>query len=614
MAVLDTKRIHRNDKGAYTVGYRLKIYITVFLSLALSSTPGWTQDSRSSGTQKAKPPNIVIILADDLGFADTGMFGSEIETPNIDKLAEEGIRFTNFYTNPMCTPTRVTLMSGVDHHVAGAGTMSILTAPNQIGKPGYESWLRAEFKTLGDVMRQAGYATYTTGKWDLGRTPDLIPRARGFDRDFVMADSHGSHYSMTNIYMENPKLIFTEDGKYLKNLPKDYYSSRTYTDKMISFIEDGRKEGKPFFAYLAYQAPHDPHHVDEPWRSMYRGKYDIGWTAIREARFEAQKELGILPEGTELAERYWYLPDSEPLAPIVRATLGRHKELYAGLVSNMDYHIGRFLKYLKDIGQYENTIFVFFGDNGPEGNTTFESITQQGLKNNIFRAMHWSQEHHINVLGTPNSYPEYGPGWAQVSTTPLYGHKSYAAEGGIRNGLIMKLPHAKHAAGSIRRDLMHVSDIMSTFAELTQQENPNGNTAGRSWLGMMNNPDAQVRTDQDWIAWELMGSKGLRRGKWKLLNNWRPYGTGEWQLFDLTSDWAEKHDLAGQYPELLRELVDIYENEYLPNNNVILGDRSSSESLWWDMPLRFPTDNKYPPFLYRQQYHPPADMMAEPKN
>ena len=153
MAVLDTKQAHRNYKGAYTVGYRLKIYITVFLSLALSSTPGWTQDSRSSGTQKAKPPNIVIILADDLGFADTGMFGSEIETPNIDKLAEEGIRFTNFYTNPMCTPTRVTLMSGVDHHVAGAGTMSILTAPNQIGKPGYESWLRAEFKTLGQTYR-----------------------------------------------------------------------------------------------------------------------------------------------------------------------------------------------------------------------------------------------------------------------------------------------------------------------------------------------------------------------------------------------------------------------------------------------------------------------------
>jgi len=558
-------------------------------------------------------PNILIILADDMGWADPGVFGGEIETPNIDQFAKEGVRFTDFYTNPMCTPTRVTLMSGLDHHVAGAGSMTLFTAPNQQGKPGYEGWLLPEFKTLGDVMQQAGYETYVTGKWDLGRLPELIPRARGFDRDFVMLDSHGSHYNMTNIYAANPKLVFTEDGKYLSRLPDDYYSSKTFTDKMISFIEDGRTSGKPFFAFLSYQAPHDPHHVDEPWRSMYQGVYDKGWTYFHRQRFQTQKELGLLPDGVELAERYWYLPDSDILSPVVRATVGRHMELYAGMMTNMDYHIGRLVQYLKDIGEYDNTVIIFFGDNGPEGNNTFDVITGHGLANNIFRAQNWSEEHHLNVLGTPNSYPEYGPGWAQVSATPFYGHKSYPSEGGIRNSLIVKMPDGELADGSIRGDFMHVSDIMPTLIELTGQEFPNGETTGRSWLGIFKDPDNQVRSEDDWLGWEIMGAMALRKGNWKILNNWRPYGTGEWQLYNLENDWAERHDLAKERPEILKELVALYENEYLPDNNVILPNRALSESLWNTMPVRFPQYDNYPPGMYRKQYIPPADMVAEPK-
>ncbi|SCY76880.1 arylsulfatase [Desulfoluna spongiiphila] len=567
-----------------------------------------------SALAEKKQPNILIILSDDMGWADVGAFGSEIKTPNIDTFAKEGVRFTNFYTNPMCTPTRATLMSGVDHHVAGAGTMNLFTAPNQQGKVGYEGWLREGFKTLGDVMRKAGYATYVTGKWDLGRFPELIPRARGFDRDFVMLDSHGSHYDMTNLYTDNPKLMFTEDGKYLKKLPRGYYSSKTYTDKMISFIEDGRKTGKPFFAYLAYQAPHDPHHVDEPWRSMYQEVYDKGWTHFHRERFKAQHELGLLPEEVELAERYWFLPDSDVLAPITKAMLGRHMELYAGMMTNMDHHIGRVIQYLKDIGEYENTVVIFFGDNGPEGNNTFEAITAPGLSNNIFRARNWSQEHHINVLGTPRSYPEYGAGWAQISTTPFFGHKSFPSEGGIRNALIVKMPDSKHEAGSIRHDFMHVSDIMPTLAELTGQDVPNGGTSGRSWLGMLKDPDKTVRGPDDWVGWEIMGAMGLRKGNWKILNNWRPYGTREWQLFDLESDWAERHDLAEEKPDVLKELVALYEDEYMPKNNIILPNRALSESLWWNKPLRFPMYDNYPPGLYRKQYIPPTDMLADPKD
>jgi arylsulfatase len=559
-------------------------------------------------------PNILIILADDMGWADPGAFGGEMQTPNIDKFADEGVRFTNFYTNPMCTPTRVTLMSGMDHHVAGAGTMTLFTAPNQQGKKGYEGHLLPDFTTLGDVMRQAGYSTYVTGKWDLGRQPELIPRARGFDRDFVMLDSHGSHYDMTNLYTDNPKLVFTEDGNYLTALPDDYYSSKTYTDKMISFIEDGRADGRPFFGYLAYQAPHDPHHVDEPWRGMYQAEYDRGWTYFHRERFKKQKELGLLPENVELAERYWYLPDSEILAPIVLASTGRHMELYAGMMTNMDHHIGRLVKYLKDIGEYDNTVIVFFGDNGPEGNNTFEALTAPGLSNNIFRAQNWSEQHHINVLGTPRSYPEYGAGWAQVSATPFYGHKSYPSEGGIRNALIVKMPGSDHAPGSIRSDFMHVSDIMPTLTDLVGQKFPNGETAGKSWLGMLKDSNRTVRSENDWVGWEIMGAMGLRKGKWKILNNWKPYGTGDWQLYNLENDWAERHDLAKAHPEVLAELVALYESEYMPNNNIILPNRALSESLYWNMPLRFPQYDNYPPGMYRKQYNPPASMLAEPKD
>jgi len=316
----------------------------------------------------ADKPNILIVLADDMGWADAGAFGSEIETPTLDALAAESLICTEFYTQPMCTPTRVSLMAGVDNHIGGAGTMNLFTAPNQRGQRGYGGYLEDNMTTLADVMLADGYNTYVVGKWDLGRVPERIPRARGFERDFVMLDSHGSHYSMDNLYAGNPKLIFTEDGQYLKELPDDYYSSRTYTDKLLSFLKDDEDNDKPFFAFLSYQAPHDPHQVPEPWRSMYRGKYDKGWTYFRHARFLRQKELGLIPEDTELAERYWYVPDTEWLAPMVLGMQGRKMELYAGMVTNMDHHLGRVFDYLKETGQYENTIVLFFGDNGPEGN------------------------------------------------------------------------------------------------------------------------------------------------------------------------------------------------------------------------------------------------------
>jgi arylsulfatase len=568
---------------------------------------------------EVKQPNILIITADDMGFSDIGAFGSEIQTPTIDDIANDGLRFNNFYTNPLCTPTRTSLMSGVDHHRAGAGTMSLFTAPNQKGKEGYEGFLREEFVTLGDLMKNAGYTTFVSGKWDLGRFPELIPRARGFDRDFVMLDDHGSHYSTLAMWADAPELQFTEDGKYLTELPDNYYSSRTYTDKMLSFMKDNKKNGdKPFFAFLSYQAPHDPLHVDEPWRSMYQGQYDKGWSAVRLARYQKQKELGIIPEFTELAERYWYVPDSEMLAPIVRAALGREMELYAGLMTNMDHHLNRVIQYLKETGEYDNTMILFFGDNGPEGNGTFDKITTFGTKNYIFKARNWSDVGDIRLQGTENNYTELDPGWAQVSASPFFGHKDFAFEGGIRNALVVKPAKGfEFTPGSIRGDFMHVQDIFVTLAEMTQQEFPNGYTQAKSWLTMLNDPSTKVRTADDWFGWESGNSRALRKGNWKISNNIKPWGDGTWKLYNLEKDLSERYDVSKENPKIFKELVDLYENEYVVKNNVILGDRTYHESDWWVGPLRFETGNdegdEYPPGLYKKGWTPPAEMMAEPK-
>jgi arylsulfatase A-like enzyme len=203
------------------------------------------------------------------------------------------------------------------------------TAPNQVGKPGYEGYLNERVATLPNLLREAGYHTYMTGKWHLGKRPHLIPAARGFERDFSLLEGAGSYWDATNFTATTPRSNFTEDGRYLTELPRDYYATRTYTDKMISFIEDDRGDGKPFFAYLAHQAPHDPYHLPREWRTRHVGEYDRGWDALREERLARQVELGIVPEGTTLAERMWFVPDPTLLAPAPRALLGTKMEVAA---------------------------------------------------------------------------------------------------------------------------------------------------------------------------------------------------------------------------------------------------------------------------------------------
>jgi arylsulfatase len=549
-----------------------------------------------------------------------GMFGSEIPTPNLDALARDGVRFTNFYTHASSSPTRSCLLTGVDTHLNGLGNMSEWTAPNQLGRDGYEGNLNDRVVTLPQLLKDAGYHTYMVGKWHLGKEPTQIPAARGFERDFTLLDGMGSYWDDWNFSAATPKSLYTEDGRYLRRLPKDFYATKTYTDRMISYIDANHGDGKPFFAYVSHQAPHEPYHLPKEWRNRHVGEYDKGWDAVRQERLKRQIELGIMPPDTQLAERMWFLPDSTLLAPAARAVMGKKMEIYAGLVENLDFHVGRLIDHLKKIGEYDNTIFIVFGDNGAEGNDLFELVAgSAGSRDNLFAAMRWAQNH-PNAWGDPGSWLAYGPGWAQVSMTPLSQYKALMAEGGIRNALIVSGPLVQRPKGSINQQgLMHVADIMPTLLEVAGTSYPktyNGKDVppalGKSWVPVLEGRAESPRTDQDVLAWEVFGNRAVRQGNWKLRWQIRPFGTGEWELFDLAADPGELKDLAAERPDKVKEMVALWD-DYARQNNVILPNRTVFESLEKALPQRVPVQAGYPPANLKRQYVPPANMLADPK-
>jgi len=564
-------------------------------------------------------PNIVIILADDMGFADMGSYGSEIRTPHFDSLANNGVRFTNFYTHATCSPTRSMLLSGVDTHLNGLGNMDEFAAPNQWGVDGYEGHLNKRVVTLPQLLKASGYHTYMVGKWHMGKQPDQIPAARGFERDFSLLDGAGSYWDMTNFAAASPMSVFTEDGRYLTKLPKDYYATKTYTDKLIGFIEAGRADGKPFFAYVSHQAPHDPFHLPKEWRNGHAGEYDKGWDAVRQARLKKQIELGITPAGTQLAERMWFVPDPIVLAPAAKATFGRKMELYAGMVENMDYHVGRLIEYLKKINEYDNTIFIVFGDNGAEGNDLFAMIAgTPGTRDYLYASMKWSNTHQ-KAWGDPGSYVSYGAPWAQVSMTPFSQYKGWLAEGGIRNALVVSGPVVKRPKGSINHGVMHVGDIMPTLLEVAGAAYPKTNEGhevpplmGKSWGPVLAGKAESPRTEQDYIAWEVFGNRAVRQGDWKIRWLFKPMGKGEWELYNIASDPTERKDLAAERPDKLKAMLSLWDS-YAKANNVIIPSRSTFETLDDQLPKRVPVDPGYPPMLYKKQFVPPKDMMADPK-
>ncbi len=535
----------------------------------LISSQGTSLAPGAAQSPVAARPNILLIVADDLGFSDISSYGGEIHTPNIDLLAQQGTRLSRFYTNMTCSPTRAMLLSGVDNHLAGLGNMAETIAANQQGLPGYETWLNDNVITIGEVLQDAGYRTYMTGKWHLGLEYDQGPHSRGFDRSFALLFGAASHFDdMAGAGLDRPKALYRQEGELLEELPAGFYSTDFYTERMIGYIEETRHEDRPFFAYLAYTAPHWPLQAPDEYLDKYHGKYDEGYDVIRARRFERVREMGLIPASAGLPPRPTHVPAWDDLPAKEQMIRARHMEVYAAMVDNLDYNIGRIIDYLKDTGEYEDTFIIFMSDNGADAFTAAVAPPILEFANRF--------DNSLENIGRKNSYVLYGPWWAHVGEAPFRLYKGTAAEGGIRVPAVFS--YAKSPLDNIINDnIMTVLDIFPTVLELAGIEQPGVEyagrkihpPAGRSLLPAIMGERDHIHTEGFTFGIELWGKAALFRDNWKILKMPPDQGTGSWELFDLEQDSGEQNDLALSHPEKLEEMIIAWE-EYVQANNIIL--------------------------------------------
>ncbi len=520
--------------------------------------------------QPDKKCNIVIILADDLGYSDLGCFGSEIATPNIDALARQGQIFTNFYTAATCSPSRAMLLTGTDNHIAGLGNMAehVQFIPEQIGQPGYEGYLNNRIVSIAQLIKDAGYHTYISGKWHLGLTPDQSPTAKGFERSFALLNADANHFAPDKHYS-----TFWQDGHFT-NYPDGQYSTDFYTDKMISFIKADHADEKPFFLYAAYTAPHWPLQAPPAFIEKYRGVYDIGYDSLRTLRFNGLKQKGMVAQNVNLPELpavkgSLYNITNKPLLPWKALSKSEQRiearkiEIYAGMVDNLDYNIGRLVTYLKEIDEYDNTFFVFLSDNGPD---VFE-FNETPNKLDPYPYM-----------GTANSYTAYGPQWAHASSAVNSFYKGYSAEGGIHTPMIVKMPFQKEGKG-ITTAFTTIMDLAPTFLELAGGKYPSvyqgqrlSPYKGRSLLSYLNRKTNYVHDANYVMGWELFGRCAIRKSKWKITKIEPPFGKGDFELFNIEEDPTESHDLSEKYPSIYQEMLDHWK-AYVNENGVIMAEQ-----------------------------------------
>jgi arylsulfatase len=544
----------------------------LFFSVAIVFLGGCeAPDTRVSDPVAPSRPNILLVVADDLGWTDIGSFGGEIDTPNLDELARQGVKFTDFHVSVSCSPTRSMLMSGNDNHVAGLGNMGELLAENQVGQPGYEGHLNNRVATLAEILRDNGYHTYMSGKWHLGHDKGSLPFDRGFERSFSMLVGGASHWAdRYGILPSDNPAEYSLNGEHIEELPADHYSSRSFADFLMDSIRGNRGDGKPFLAYLAFQAVHDPVHVPEPWLSKYHGKYDSGYEVLRNQRWQSAKDAGLVPQSAALPPKNPMIKPWDELNDDERAMEARGMEVYAGMLDAMDYHYGRVVSFLKDIGEFDNTIVIFLSDNGAN---PWYSIDYPGADSPEFNAQF---DHSLENIGRPGSNYAYGIGFASGSGGPLDKYKFTVGEGGIRVPLIISGPGIKPDQQSDA--FAYVWDILPTVLNIAGVEFPaefQGRKIeplrGRSMLGLLDGTKEAIYGEDEFVGGEMLNGKWMRQGNYKAVSIPEPEGTGEWRLFDVVSDPGEANDLATEMPEKL-EILKAAWNEYAADVGVIPGE------------------------------------------
>lgn len=512
---------------------------------ALPAGGGWVE------AQERDPrPNIVLIVADDLGYADLGAFGSDIRTPNIDALADRGVIMSQFHTAPMCAPTRAMLLSGTNNHVAGMGRQGGGSGA-LAGVPGYEGHLSERIAPLPRLLTEAGYHTYTAGKWHLGTSAEHSPAAAGFERSFSLVDGAGSHFGPTG-YFEGGS-TYREDGVEVP-WPEGGYSTEVYTDRLIEFIDTHRTDGRPFFAFAAYTSPHWPLQVPDAYLDRYAGRYDQGYDRLREERFASLARAGIIPAHSALPPRNAAITPWETLSPAERRIEARKMELYAAMVENLDHHVGRLVAYLKTTGLYDNTLIVFMADNGAAAEDFFAG----GEYAPYLRA------HYDNAyanMGRPTSWVSYGPQWAEAGSAPFSRHKGYTREGGIVAPMIVAGPGVARR-GEVVRAYLTVMDLAPTFLEIAGATYPTDGRVrpmlGESMVPLLAGRSDRVHTDDHVTTLFHGGRAFVRQGRWKLVTLERPFDEAAFELFDVEADPGETTDLRASEPERYRQLLELW--------------------------------------------------------
>lgn len=537
-------------------------------ALALSASACGKQDER---------PNILVILADDLGYSDLGCYGGEIQTPNLDKLAENGLRFTHFYNAGRSCPTRASLLTGLYPHQAGIGRMTF-----DEHKPGYKGTMTKNGVTIAEVLRTAGYETGMIGKWHVAETPlrpdqrewlahkvyhedfapkENYPTRRGFD------DFYGTIYGVVN-YFDPFSLVNGEQP--VKNVPDDYYSTIALSDSAVSYINRYGKTEEPFFMYLSYHSPHWPLHALPEDIKKYEDTYKNGWDDIREKRYARMKELGVFGENDDFLSPRQFTEkwEENPTKDWDAHAMAVH----AAMIDRMDREIGKVIRALKENGQLENTIIVFMSDNGcsnedcqhyPEGENDRPAEMRNGEK------IIYPRNKEI-LPGPQNTYASIGARWANVANTPFRFWKAKSYEGGVCTPMIVHWPKGiKQPGGSITNEKGHVIDLMPTFMAVAGAEYPreydNNDIipyAGESLLATIRNGEPMAERD---LCFEHFNERALiDKDGWKIVHTARK--DGNWELYDLNSDRTEMHDLAGEYPERVKAMEQRYlkwEKEYM---------------------------------------------------
>lgn len=511
---------------------------------------------------QAERPNIVLILADDLGYSDLGCYGGEIHTPRLDRLSHEGLRMTQMYNAARCCSTRAALLTGLYPHQAGVGDMSA-----DQGLPGYRGFLTDRCVTVPTLLGDAGYRTYMSGKWHLRGegNPECIPTQRGFDEFFGHFRAYASYYRQ-DLFVRLPEGRPMRDYK-----DSPFYATDALTDYAIDFMREAQHDSAPFFLYLAYNAPHFPLQAPKQVIDSYVETYEAGWDRIRQTRFDRMREMGVLTPEYELSPRghvpkepernrdspYYdrQIPAWESLDAARQKDLARRMATYAAMVEIMDRNIGRVVDHLQAAGQLENTLLIFLSDNG-----ACAEWDPLGFDNNPYPKNKLYAGTELELMGQPKTFHSYGTGWANACNTPFRLYKHYNHEGGISSPCIVHWPMGLKRKGEVARNPAHVIDLAATLIDIGGAEYPRNRDgheivplAGSSLAKLIRGENMEARP----LFFEHEGNRAMRLGKWKIV--WTNF-TQQWELYDIDSDRSEMHNLAGQFPQLVSRMSRLWDD------------------------------------------------------